>query len=138
MTRVLAIDDDEMTRQFVTSVLQPAGYEVRTASGGVSGLQQATASPPDVVLLDVQMPDLDGYEVCRRLRQAEQTRGIPIIMLTASEDPKLNHLAYEAGAQACVPKPFRREALIATIEVVRLSMPRDNAGGDPGATPGGR
>jgi DNA-binding response OmpR family regulator len=59
-------------------------------------------------------------------------------MLTASEDPKLNHLAYDAGAQACVPKPFRREALIATIEAVRLSMPHTKAGGDPGTGPGGQ
>ena len=138
MTRVLAIDDDDMTRQFVTSVLQSAGYEVHTAPGGVSGLQQVTTAPPDIALLDVQMPDLNGYEVCRRLRQGAKTQGIPVIMLTASEDPKLNHLAYEAGAQACVPKPFRREALIATIEAVRLSMPHTKAGGDPGKGAGGQ
>jgi CheY-like chemotaxis protein len=123
-TRILAIDDDETARRFVVAVLQPAGYEVTTAPGGSAGLTLALGAPPDVVLLDVQMPEMDGYEVCRRLRRETRTREIPIVMLTATEDPKLNRLAYDAGAQACVPKPFRRESLIATIEAVRLQSAR--------------
>jgi CheY-like chemotaxis protein len=115
----------------VAAVLQPAGYEVSTASGGLLGLKQALSAPPDVVLLDVQMPEMDGYEVCRRLRQEARTREIPVVMLTATEDPKLNRLAYDAGAQACVPKPFRREALIATIEAVRLMGSHGKTGGTP-------
>jgi CheY-like chemotaxis protein len=131
-TRILAIDDDDIVREFVAAALRPAGYEVMTASGGLLGLEQAFGVPPDVILLDVQMPEVDGYEVCRRLRQDVRTRKIPVVMLTASEDPKLSCLAYDAGAQACVPKPFRREALIATIEAVRLGWPRGKkTGGAP-------
>jgi CheY-like chemotaxis protein len=78
------------------------------------------------------MPEVDGYEVCRRLRQDVRTRKIPAVMLTASEEPKLSCLAYDVGAQACVPKPFRREALVATIEAVRLRWPRGKkTGGAP-------
>jgi DNA-binding response OmpR family regulator len=123
-TRILAIDDDEMALRLVTTLLEAAGYQVRTAVGGLIGLKQAEAYRPDLILLDVQMPDLDGYEVCRRLRKSATVGATPIIMLTATQNPKLNGLAYAAGAQACVPKPFRREALFATIEAIRGSASR--------------
>jgi CheY-like chemotaxis protein len=113
---VLVIDDESQTRELVAAVLGSSGYEVRGAEGGVNGLTLADTEPPDVVLLDVQMPGMNGYEVCRVLRQGPKTRRIPVVMLTASDDPHLNREAYAAGAQACVPKPFRKEGLIAVIE----------------------
>jgi CheY-like chemotaxis protein len=113
---VLVIDDEAQTRELVAAVLGSSGYEVRGAEGGVKGIALADTEPPDVVLLDVQMPGMNGYEVCRVLRQGPKTRRIPVVMLTASDDPHLNREAYAAGAQACVPKPFRQEGLIAVIE----------------------
>jgi len=113
---VLVIDDESQTRELVAAVLGSSGHEVRGAEGGVNGLTLADTEPPDVVLLDVQMPGMNGYEVCRVLRQGPKTRRIPVVMLTASDDPHLNREAYAAGAQACVPKPFRKEGLIAVIE----------------------
>jgi len=110
------IDDESQTRELVAAVLGSSGYEVRGAEGGVEGLTLADTEPPDVVLLDVKMPGMNGYEVCRVLRQGPKTRRIPVVMLTASDDPHLNREAYAAGAQACVPKPFRKEGLIAVIE----------------------
>jgi len=110
------IDDESQTRELVAAILESEGYEVRGATGGVDGLTLADTEPPDVVLLDVKMPGMNGYEVCRVLRQGPKTRRIPVIMLTASDDPHLNREAYAAGAQACVPKPFRKEGLIAVIE----------------------
>ncbi len=92
-----------------------------------AGLTRISAEPPDLVLLDVQMPGMDGYEVCRRLRQDPLTRRLPVVMLTASDDPALHRLAYAAGAQACIPKPFRREALIAIIETVLAQASRQTA-----------
>jgi CheY-like chemotaxis protein len=121
---VLVIDDDSQTRELVAAVLGSSGYEVRGAEGGGPGLSLAAAEPPDVVLLDVQMPGMDGYEVCRVLRQDAKTRQIPVVMLTASDDPHLNREAYAAGAQACVLKPFRTEGLIAAIEAALTGMPR--------------
>jgi CheY-like chemotaxis protein len=123
--RVLVIDDDAQTRTLVTALLEPAGYAVRSADGAVAGLGLADAELPDLVVLDVQMPGMDGYEVCRRLRAGPRTQRIPIIMLTASDDPGLNRQVYAAGAQACVPKPFRREGLVATIEAVLAGRPRE-------------
>jgi CheY-like chemotaxis protein len=123
--RVLVIDDDSQTRELVAAVLGSSGYEVRGAEGGGPGLSLAVAEPPDVVLLDVQMPGMNGYEVCRVLRRGAKTRQIPVVMLTASDDPHLNREAYAAGAQACVPKPFRKEALIATIRAVLTGISRE-------------
>jgi len=126
--RVLVIDDDTQDRALVAAVLGTAGYEVRSAPGGGEGLKLANAEPPDVVVLDVQMPDMDGFEVCRLLGQGPKTRMIPIVMLTASDDPALNRKAYAAGALACVPKPFRKDGLIATIEAVLTGISRETLG----------
>jgi CheY-like chemotaxis protein len=114
--RVLVIDDDAQVRALVAAILESEGYEVRGATGGVEGLALADTDPPDVVLLDLQMPGMNGYEVCRVLRQGPKTRQIPVVMVTVSDDPHLNREAYAAGAQACMPKPFRKEGLIAVIE----------------------
>ena len=110
------IDDDAQVRALVAAILESEGYEVRGATGGVEGLTLADTEPPDVVLLDLQMPGMNGYEVCRVLRQGPKTRRIPVVMVTASDDPHLNREAYAAGAHACVPKPFRKEGLIAIIQ----------------------
>lgn len=122
--RVLVIDDDAQLRAFVAASLESEGYEVHGATGGMNGLTLADAEPPDVILLDLRMPGVDGYEVCRILRQGPKTRQIPVIILTVSEDPHLNREAYTAGAQACVLKPFRKEALIAAIRAVSTGMLR--------------
>jgi CheY-like chemotaxis protein len=116
--RVLVIDDEVRDRDLVAAMLATSGYEVRHADSGVHGLQEANAAPPDVILLDVQMPDMDGFEVCRLLRRAPRTRKIPVIMITASDDPALNRNAYAVGAQACITKPVRQDGLIATIQVM--------------------
>jgi len=131
-TRVLVIDDNPQDRALVAAVLEPAGYEVRGAESGRVGLTLAEAEPPDVIVLDLHMPGMDGYEVCRLLSQGPRTRQIPVVMLTASDDLSLNRDAYAAGARACVPKPFRREGLIATIETVLAGKPSEKppAGGE--------
>jgi two-component system cell cycle response regulator/putative two-component system response regulator len=121
--RVLVIDDDPKGRELVKAVLDPDSFLVRTADRGVSGLTQADADPPDVIVLDVQMPGMDGYEVCRVLRHGKKTRGVPIVMLTACDDTSLNRQAFAAGAQMCVTKPFRREALVAAITVALQMTP---------------
>jgi CheY-like chemotaxis protein len=115
--RVLVIDDDPDVCSLVSAMLEPAHYEVHGAEAGESGVVLANEQVPDLILLDLQMPGIDGYQVCRLLKQGERTARIPIVMLTAGDDPAFNREAYAAGAYACVPKPFRREALLAVIEV---------------------
>jgi CheY-like chemotaxis protein len=117
--KVLVIDDAARDRDLVAAILQTAGSEVQQAESGVHGLQAVnTPPPPDVVLLDVQMPGMDGFEVRRLLRSSPATRGIPVLMITASDDAALNRNVYAVGAQACVPKPLRKDSLLAAIRAV--------------------
>ncbi len=76
---ILVVDDVQSNLQFLTSLLTQAGYRVRPASGGLLALRSVTAKAPHLILLDVKMPDIDGYEVCRRLKADERTRDIPVL-----------------------------------------------------------
>ncbi len=119
--RILIVEDDQSLQQALREMLGLLGYEVLEAVDGAQGLARAATLQPDVILLDVRMPGMDGYEVCRRLKGDLATSAIPVVFLTAVEDRALNRLAYEAGAVACVTKPFRREALLAVIEAALAS-----------------
>jgi len=121
---VLVIEDNARDRELVKVLLEETECEVRVAEGGGQGLRLATADPPDVILLDLNLPDMDGYEVCRLLRQDPRMQDVPIVIITASDDPALNRHAYESGAQACVLKPLRRKALLITLEAAMAGMRR--------------
>ena len=116
--RILVVDDDRLIRQMVRDMLEIAECAVGEAVDGADGLVQAAAFHPDVILLDLMMPDMDGYAVCRRLKADPATRAIPVIFLTASANLKLNREAYAAGAVACLTKPFRREGLLAVVNTM--------------------
>ncbi len=122
--RVLIVDDDDLIRQVLRDMLEMAEYCVFEAGDGTEGLEKTETLRPDIILLDLMMPGLDGYAVCRELKANPATRAIPVIFVTASDDVGLNGLAYAAGAVACLPKPFRREALVAIIETVLGSAER--------------
>jgi CheY-like chemotaxis protein len=113
---VLVIEDNANDRELMTAFLEGAQYEVQTAEAGGLGLSLATADPPDVILLDLHLPDMDGYEACRLLRQDPRLQDVPVVIVTASDDPALNRHAYAAGAQACILKPLREGALLVTLE----------------------
>jgi CheY-like chemotaxis protein len=119
--RVLIVEDEADTRLAIRGLLESAGYEAGEAADGTAGLAQAERVRPDVILLDVRMPGLDGYEVCRRLKENRATAAIPVIFLTAVQDDALNRLAYGAGGVACLTKPFRLEALVAVIKATIMS-----------------
>ncbi|HTU00235.1 MAG TPA: response regulator [Candidatus Sulfotelmatobacter sp.] len=113
---VLVIDDDPHVVAMVSAILSPDRFQVSGAEAGDAGIALATARAPDLILLDLEMPGKTGYQVCHLLKQDAATRRIPIVMLTASDDPALNRTAYAAGAAACILKPFRRDAVIGVIE----------------------
>jgi len=122
--RVLVIEDNANDRELVTALLEEAQYQVQTAEAGGLGLSLATADPPDIILLDLHLPDMDGYEACRLLRQDPRLQDVPIIIVTASDDPALHRHAYAAGAQACILKPLREEALLVTLQAALAGMRR--------------
>ena len=112
--RILVVDDVPENVRLLEAVLDAHGYDVVSATNGDSALELALSARPDLVLLDVMMPQPDGLAVCRRLRQQEETAVLPVIMLTASEGSE-KRTAIEAGADDFIPKPFDREELLTRI-----------------------
>ena len=112
--RILVADDVPENVRLLEAVLVPRGYDVVSASDGLQALEAAQSERPDLVLLDVVMPGLDGYAVCRRLREREDTAMLPVIMLTASEGSEKTK-AIEAGADDFIPKPFNHDELLARV-----------------------
>jgi diguanylate cyclase (GGDEF)-like protein len=109
--RILIAEDERNLRQVLALQLQSAGYDVIEAVDGQTALEQAQAVNPDLILLDVMMPHLDGYEVCRRIRASYATRHIPIIMLTARGEEDARITGLEGGANDYVVKPWGKREL---------------------------
>ncbi len=116
--KILIIDDDINVLKILGLVLERDGYEIATASGGVQGLTEAYAEAPDLILLDVLMPDLDGLEFAQRLRSDPTLEQIPIIMVTAKSmtDDKL--AGFQAGASDYIIKPFSSDDLLGRVNTV--------------------
>jgi two-component system KDP operon response regulator KdpE len=112
---VLVIDDEPQLRRALRRSLEGHGYALREAEDGESGLREFHAFKPDVVLLDLMLPDADGVEICRRLRESSQT---PIIVLSVVGDEKRKVEALDAGADDYLTKPFGADELLARIRVV--------------------
>ncbi len=111
--RILVVDDVPQNVRLLEAVLAPRGYDVVSATDGESALGLVASSKPDLVLLDVMMPEPDGYEVCRRLRADDETAVLPVIMVTASTDEKTK--AIEVGADDLIAKPFNHDELLARV-----------------------
>ena len=116
--KILVVDDEEHIRKIVKFQLEKAGYAVETAEDGVEALKAIEASPPDLVLLDLMMPNMDGYEVCKRLKSNYQTNHIPIIMVTAKADLENKLQGFEDGANDYIAKPFAITELLVRVRNV--------------------
>jgi adenylate cyclase len=112
--RILVVDDVPENVRLLKAVLAPRGYDVVSATDGRAALELAESAKPDLVLLDVMMPQPDGYAVCRRLRESEETAMLPVVMLTASSGPEKTK-AIEAGADDFIAKPFNHDELLARV-----------------------
>ena len=126
---VLVADDDPDILALVRFRLERDGYEVLSAPDGEAALDLALARTPDLALLDVMMPRLDGYEVTRRLRQHGPTTAIPIILLTARVQEPDVELGMQAGADDYVTKPFSPQALGERVQAALGARPRGGHGG---------
>jgi two-component system phosphate regulon response regulator PhoB len=112
MERVLIVDDDPDIQRLVSYNFSKAGFETAVAASGRTALESIQKQPPDLIVLDVMLPDIDGMEVCRTLRQRPGTRHIPIIMLTARGEEIDRVIGFELGADDYVPKPFSPRELV--------------------------
>jgi DNA-binding response OmpR family regulator len=121
-SRILVVDDDRDIRGLVRELLSRAGYDVSEAESGKAGLREFYASPPDLVLLDVSMPELDGWQTLERIRDLSE---VPVMMLTARAGELEKVRGLKGGADDYVTKPFGRQELLARVEaLLRRSGPR--------------
>ena len=114
--RVLIVDDVPANLNMLFDALEPEGYRVFSASNGLDALRIAGSALPDIVLLDVVMPEMDGYEVCRTLKEAEETRRIPVIFITVKDDNTSLVEGFKAGGVDYITKPFEKEELLIRVE----------------------
>ena len=117
--RVLVVDDDQDMAAFLMHLLRKEGMEADAAADGGAALERIMASPPDLVMLDVLMPGLSGFEVCRQLKAAPSTALIPVVLITALEDSESRVRGIEAGADDFLSKPVNREELLARVKTLR-------------------
>ena len=116
--RVLVVDDEASITKVVGKRLEVAGYEVLIAVDGQEGLTKAKLGKPDVIILDLMMPKMNGFEVCAAMKQDPQLKHIPIIIFTGKGQGMDEQLSRECGADAYITKPHKAEDLIEQIEVL--------------------
>ena len=115
MTRILAVDDSSTMREVVKLALKLAGFEVTQANDGAEALKAAQGSQYDLVLADVNMPNMDGIELIRQLRTMDAYKAIPILMLTTESDLVRRHEGKSAGATGWIVKPFLPDRLVEAV-----------------------
>ncbi|MBU1147495.1 MAG: response regulator [Candidatus Omnitrophica bacterium] len=114
--RILIVDDEPQIVMVVESRLKASGYEVISACDGQEGLDKARSEKPDLIILDLMLPKLDGYKVCRMLKFDEKYKKIPVIIFTARAGQEEEKLSHETGADAYITKPFEATVLLKKIE----------------------
>ncbi|OEU74024.1 MAG: two-component system response regulator [Desulfuromonadales bacterium C00003068] len=114
--KILIVEDEESLLKLATILITSQGHEVIAVSSGVKALDALAREHVDLVLLDVMLPELDGFEVCRRIKQAPETKSIPVVMLTAKKNQVDLDLGDEVGADWYITKPFKSANVIETVE----------------------
>lgn len=124
---IMIVDDTKSSLQLLTQILSDAGYKVRPATNGRMALRSIMMKKPDLILLDERMPDMDGIEVCRRLKSGEETRNIPIMFVSALDDKVSKINCFKAGGQDFITKPYAMEEILARVSIqLELKMHQDN------------
>ncbi len=113
---ILVVDDERLTREVLATMLESDEVEVRTAESGAAALELAAEVHPQTVLIDLMMPGMDGFDLCRRLRSAPGAEAMRIIVVTARDDALARKQAEQAGADGYLVKPYSARDLFATVE----------------------
>ena len=120
--KILVIDDEPEITDIVETFLENAGYEVKSENSSVIGIESAKTFLPDLILLDIMMPFMDGYEVCKELKKSKETSKIPVIFLTGKDARSDEGRSFEVGGDMFIKKPFSCERLLEIVKVVLLSI----------------
>jgi CheY-like chemotaxis protein len=115
---ILIVEDDPETRRMYTTILTAGGFSIEEAHNGFQAYDKAVASPPDLIVADIAVPGLDGIELCRRLRDRDETRGVPVLAVTGYSDRSYSARALQAGATHILYKPV--DAALLLSEARRL------------------
>ena len=113
---IVIVDDNALNLRVLSSTLKKAGYEVRPANSGEMALTAIDAKPPELILLDIMMPGLNGYEVCERLKANKKTQDIPVIFITALDDINDKIKAFSLGCVDYISKPFQEQEILARVK----------------------
>lgn len=113
---ILVVDDDQMNRELMETVLRRSGYEVAHANSGAQAYKEIAARPPDLILLDVRLGEMSGYDICAHLKSEPDTRSIPIIILTAADSEAEHQNAIRAGADGFQPKMRGWQPLLENVK----------------------
>ena len=121
--KILIADDDTTSLNLVAAHLRDSGYQVVTASDGQEALRRAKSEVPDLVILDLMLPKMDGYRVCRFLKSDDNYRNIPILIFTSRLDSKIHGESLGAGADAYLTKPFQPAKLLSAVKELLAKSP---------------
>ncbi|MFA5880458.1 MAG: response regulator [Candidatus Margulisiibacteriota bacterium] len=127
MEKILIIDDSKMNRELAKMALEDAGYTIIEAENGKQGIEIAKQEQPDLILLDILMPDISGFEVCKTIKNEPKTQQIPVIFLTALEEMASKKEGFEIGADDYITKPYIIEELLLRVELIlRIKREKDS------------
>ena len=120
--KILVIDDEPENTDIISTFLKGAGYEVIAENSGVLGVEKAKSQKPDLIILDIIMPYMDGYEVCEELKKSKQTEKIPVLFLTGKDAQSDEGRSFRSGGDLFVKKPFSCERLLEIVKIVLTSV----------------
>jgi DNA-binding response OmpR family regulator len=121
-SKILVVDDEPEITEIIQAFLANAGYVVKVENSSVAGLESAKTFKPDLILLDIMMPFMDGYEVCGKLKNDPQTINIPVLFLTGKDAKDDAGMSFKSGADLFIKKPFSCERLLNMVKVVLMSV----------------
>lgn len=116
MNTVLVVEDSSAQREMITELLRGSGLKVTVASDGVEALERIQVQPPDLVVLDIVMPRMNGYEVCRRIKADPATQNVPVVMCSSKGEEFDRYWGMKQGADAYIAKPFQPTELVGTVK----------------------
>ncbi len=123
MSKVLIVDHSNTQCEIIAELLQKSGISIDIATNGVEALEKVTSGRPDLVVLDIIIPEMNGYEVCRKIKGDDQTKNIPVVMCSTKSDEFDRYWGMKNGADAYIAKPFHPNDLIGTIkQLLRCSV----------------